>query len=69
MGNQVDSRQERRLRVAAARKGLVLRKSRRRNPSAADFGIFFLIDPKINGQLCEGPLDLIERELERAADR
>lgn len=47
----------------------MLRKSRRRNPNAGDFGMFFLIDPQTNGQLCEGLLDLIEQELERHSGR
>jgi hypothetical protein len=69
MDDQASRNQERRLRTAVARKGLVLRKSRRRDPRAADFGVFFLIDPQINGQLCEGPLEIIEQELERMPGR
>jgi hypothetical protein len=69
MGDQHDRSRERRLRSAAARKGLVLRKSRRRDPRAEDFGMFFLIDPEINGQLCEGSLEIVERELERISSR
>ena len=42
----------------------MLRKSRRRNPRAIDFGIYYLIDPTINGLMSTCPsLEDVEREL------
>jgi hypothetical protein len=67
-----DKVRENRLRRMANRQGLLLRKSRRRDPNAWDYGTFELIDPSINATLIPSPtgraygisLDQIERELE-----
>jgi hypothetical protein len=62
--------QERRLRRIARRQGLVLRKSRRRDPRAGDFGTYSVINPEINGLLCAClPLEAVERELQEIARR
>ena len=39
---------ESRLRRKAERKGLILRKSPRRDPDALDFGLYMLADPSTN---------------------
>jgi hypothetical protein len=54
---------EARLRREARRQGYMLKKSRRRNPEALDYGRFWLIDPYINGLVTsEYGLDLDEVE-------
>lgn len=40
---------ENRLRRAAARQGLILEKSRRRDPQAWDYGTYQLVDARMNG--------------------
>lgn len=42
---------EQRLRRAAKRAGLLLRKSRTRNPDGSDYGAYYIIDPDVNGLL------------------
>lgn len=42
----VDKVRENRLRLIAARRGMVLRKSKRRDPRAVDFGLYTLRDGK-----------------------
>jgi hypothetical protein len=39
---------ENRLRRIAGRRGLILRKSRRRDPQAVDFGAYWLVDAESN---------------------
>lgn len=39
---------ENRLRRMAERQGFVLRRSRRRDPRAIDYGVYWLIDPNLN---------------------
>jgi hypothetical protein len=64
MGDGEDTNREGQLRRAARRQGLVLRKSRRRDPRAIDFGVYYLIDPTINGLMSTCPsLEDVEREL------
>lgn len=62
--------QENRLRRAAERQGLRLRKSRRRDPRALDFGTYMLVDYATNSVTAAGhesgyglTLDDVEREL------
>jgi hypothetical protein len=43
-----DKPREARLRRVAKRKGLVLQKSRRRDPRAVDYGRYFLVMPEYN---------------------
>ena len=70
MGDGKGTNREGQLRRAARRQGLVLRKSRRRNPRAIDFGIYYLIDPTINGLMSTCPsLEDVERELAGMARR
>jgi hypothetical protein len=67
-----DKVRENRLRRMADRQGLLLRKSRRRDPNAWDYGTFELIDPSNGctltpsptGRACGITLDQIEHELE-----
>jgi hypothetical protein len=63
---------ETRLRRMAQRQGLILRKSRRRDPRAVDYGSYILVDANTNavvvggvdGAFQHGPdLDVIERAL------
>ena len=68
-----DKVRENRLRRMAARQGLQLRKSRRRDPLARGFGTFMLVDPYINGMVAGDhqmgygwSLDDIEDWLKRA---
>lgn len=44
----IDKVRENRARRKAARQGLTLSRSRRRDPDAADFGGYMLIDPATN---------------------
>lgn len=56
-----DKVRENRLRAALRRQGLELRKSRRRDARALDYGRYYLIDPNINGLLDEASdLDQVE---------
>jgi len=59
-----DKVRENRLRRMADRQGLMLRKSRRRDPRAVDYGNYWLIDPEINGLVAGGQwgIDLDEVE-------
>jgi hypothetical protein len=60
---------EDRLRRLARQRGLLLKKSRRRDPRASDFGVYYLIDPESNGLLAACPsLDDVEREIETLRD-
>ncbi len=63
---------ENRLRRMAERQGLVLAKSRRRDPRAWDYGTYMLLDLATNGVVASGSqqgygldLDAIELELEK----
>lgn len=65
-----DTSRERRLRRLAQRQGLQLAKSRRRNPHAADYGMYWLVDPYLNTVVfgigpagADADLDAIERAL------
>jgi hypothetical protein len=60
MSTQAEKVRENRLRRAAARQGLTLNKSRRRDPRALDYGLYSLTDN--NNVLVVGgcPLDQIE---------
>jgi hypothetical protein len=49
MGADPDKIRENRLRRAAARQGLRLVKSRRRDPRAIDYGGFMIVDAHTNG--------------------
>jgi hypothetical protein len=51
MGRDV---RENRLRRMAERQGLVLRKSRRRDPRAVDYGMFWLVDAATNALVAGG---------------
>jgi hypothetical protein len=60
-----DKIRENRLRAAAERQGLALRKSRRRDPLALDYGRYSLIDTNNNVVVAESAdLDVIERRLQ-----
>jgi hypothetical protein len=67
MSDTLDKVRENRVRRLAERQGLILRKSRRRDPRAWDFGSYWLIDadrnalvfPDVHG----GSLDDMERYL------
>lgn len=64
----VDTRRERRLRRAATRQGLILSKSRRRDPHAHDFGAYWLFDLWTNVLVCSHyglTLDEVEAQLGR----
>jgi hypothetical protein len=52
-----DKIRENRLRQMAARQGLRVEKSRRRDPRALDYGVFWLIEDRTNVLVC-GDLDL-----------
>lgn len=55
---------ENRLRRMAERQGKLLRKSRRRDPRAIDFGTWSLVDPQHNVLLAQSDdLDQVERWL------
>lgn len=60
---------ENRLRRMAERQGLELRKSRRRDPRALDFGGYWLIDARLGGVVLGGEfgvdLDAVEAHLTR----
>jgi hypothetical protein len=44
---------ENRLRRIAARRGLALKKSKRRDPQALDYGAYWIVDPFINALLSD----------------
>jgi hypothetical protein len=46
--NLEEKKKETMLRRKAARMGMMLKKSRRRDPEIHDFGLYALIDPKTN---------------------
>jgi hypothetical protein len=46
-----DKVRENRLRRVAERRGMILQKSRRRDPKAIDFGGYMLIDAETNGAI------------------
>lgn len=63
MGNELKLR-ENRLRRVAARRGLVLRKNRRRDPGALDYGMYCLTAVQADAEVCSScDLDVIERFL------
>jgi hypothetical protein len=66
-GTMTDDVRENRLRRMAQRQGLILRKSRRRDPRAVDFGSYWLIDASTNALVAGGQfgmsLDSIEEHL------
>jgi hypothetical protein len=70
MGSQAEKVRENRLRRAAERQGLRLRKSGRRDPRALDYGVYWLVETWSN-RLIEGPgpdrswpdLDAVEHAL------
>jgi hypothetical protein len=49
-----DRVRENRLRRAAQRQGLMLAKSRRRDPRATDYGTYMLVDPSTNAVIASG---------------
>lgn len=51
---RTDPKKEARLRRMAARQGLALCKSRRRNPYACDYGTYGLYDVSMNGLVASG---------------
>lgn len=68
-----DNALENRLRRAASRQGLMLRKSRSRDPNAIDHGLYALIDVQTNGAVnpaiaqrwvCSWTLDDVQDYLE-----
>lgn len=70
MRGAADKIRENRLRRAAERQGLLLQKSRRRDPRAVDFGTYMLVDANTNAVVASGlqsgyglSLDEIEEEL------
>jgi hypothetical protein len=56
---------EARLRRMAARRGLVLRKARRRDPGALDYGMYWLSGPGVDGACGWDGLDAVEEFLGR----
>lgn len=44
-----DKVRENRLRRVAERQGLALQKSRRRDPRALDYGLYWIVDPNTSG--------------------
>lgn len=63
MGDELKVR-ENRLRRVAARRGLVLRKTRRRDPGAADYGMYYLFTVQGDTEICGfTQLDRIEEFL------
>src|SRR5689334_15681652 len=75
--SDADKTRENRLRRAARRQGFVLRKSRRRDPEAYDYGLWMIVDPDGNtvvaGNQATGtpsmPLDGVEYWLWGGEDR
>ncbi len=68
MDSSIDEKvRENRLRRMAQRQDLIIRKSRRRDPRAHDYGIYHLFDPYHNAIVLEGAssLDEIEEWLTR----
>jgi hypothetical protein len=58
---------ENRLRATAERRGLRLSKSRRRDPLAVDFGVYWLTDPTTERVVAEcNGLDAVEDHLNQA---
>lgn len=56
-----------RLRRMAERRGLRLSRSRRRDPLAIDYGMYYLIDDRRDGEVvAQGPLDDVEAYLTRS---
>lgn len=49
-----DKVRENRLRRAAQRQGLILARSRRRDPRATDYGTYMLVDPSTNFVVAHG---------------
>ena len=60
-----DKIRENRLRRAAARQGLILRKSGRRDPRALDYGRFWLIDTPTRSVRIGGDRGMTLDEIER----
>ena len=72
----VDKVRENRLRRMAERQGYMLKKSRRRDPRAMDFGIYWITDPFLNAIIASGSyydhgmdLDEVEEWLLRGGKR
>jgi|HubBroStandDraft_4_1064222.scaffolds.fasta_scaffold00009_87 hypothetical protein len=70
-----DKVRENRLRRMAERQGFALRRSRRRDPLARDFGVYWIVDPAkdrplATGSYPDGGMDLeeVERWLQRPWD-
>ena len=59
---------ENRLRQAAKRQGLVLRKNPRRDPQALDYGSYVLIDASNNAQVADFGWDYADRSRDHLAD-
>ena len=71
MPRAIDAKpRERRLRYLAQRAGLVLRKSRRRDREASDYGAYYLVDHETNGLLaiCHS-LEQVDDELQDISQR
>ena len=64
-----DKIRENRLRRMAERQGLALRKSRRRDPRALDYGAYYLVNPNRNCIVSRERLDLDEVEAYIMQDR
>jgi hypothetical protein len=69
---QAEKVRENRLRRAAERQGLLLKKSRRRDPRAYDYGVYWIVNARLN--TLESPesgmsLDDVEAFLDRPAGR
>jgi hypothetical protein len=61
--NSQEKVRENRVRRMAQRQEMSVRKSRRRDPWAIDFGVYRLVDVRGNYLVCEGSLDDIEAHL------
>jgi hypothetical protein len=60
----------RQLRRRAHKQGLLLTKSRRRNPQAIDYGLYYIVDPHAGGLVAEcRSLDEVQRELDSLGNR
>lgn len=71
-----DKVRENRLRRMAARQGYQLAKSRRRDPLAVDFGVYWIVDPNSNAIVAGDPsngggmdLDTVEKWLSEPESR
>jgi hypothetical protein len=64
--NSQEKVRENRVRRMAQRQEMSVRKSRRRDPWAIDFGVYRLVDVRGNYLVCEGSLDDVEAFLTQA---